>query len=152
MHLAHYNRCSTTYLENSTCWNLKICLHCTLYSQGGINTRKSMGILSIFLDAVANNHRAARPVRFRDLSKTLRFRDIQLFCFPVYRYKSSLALRSESSPCELPSLCSALPAMMEVSFKRSGVERWKLISKLSVHKYEKLLEIAHKFNEKYIVC
>ena len=36
------------------------------------------------------------------ISKTLSFQDIQLFCFPIYRYMSSLALRSEASSASSP--------------------------------------------------
>ena len=34
--------------------------------------------------------------------KTLSFRDFQMFCFPIYRYMSSLALRSEASSASSP--------------------------------------------------
>ena len=78
----------------------------TLFSPGAINTRKSTGIFKHFSDAVANNHRAPRLVQPKNrfiggeskhffsityVSKIFRFRDIQLFCFPIHRSMSFLA-------------------------------------------------------------
>ena len=86
------------------------------------------------------------------MSKTLRFRDIQLFCFPIYRYRSSLALRREPSLCELASLRSA---SLAITFLRcSGtiyfcIIRTSLFSKGRLSfKYRRGSELTQRYRTK----